>query len=308
MKLRYQILILLFVALVLFVARDDVLSVYKKVLSYISSPSGIQKIENTIVLNSQKILTPAKSVNTPGALEVKTGLADNASEVNLSNKAVIDMTNKNRKDNGNLAPLAENSQLDFSAELKLKDMFKNQYFAHVSPSGVGVTDLAQKVSYKYIIIGENLALGNFKDAKALLDAWMASPGHRANILNQKYTEIGVAVGHGMYQGQDIWMAVQHFGLPRSSCPGIDESLQSQITLEENNAKNMEADLNTRKQRIDSGGVYDGKTTNEQINEYNALVATYNNLLLDIKNKISDYNLEVNTFNQCLSNSTSGQTT
>jgi uncharacterized protein YkwD len=50
---------------------------------------------------------------------------------------------------------------------------------------VGVGDLSKEVGYGYILIGENLALGNFKDEESWWKAWMDSPGHRANIFNNK---------------------------------------------------------------------------------------------------------------------------
>ncbi len=300
MKIFHQFLIIVIIGLVLFIARDDVKVVYNKAVSYLSKNIDASKVVNNIIIRSEKILTPTKSIITPGALKGISGLASNAGNVTLSVKSVIIMTNKNRADNGNLKALIENSKLNLSAQKKLDDMFKQQYFEHVSPDGVGVSDLGKQVSYDYIVIGENLALGNFKDAKALLDAWMASPGHRANILNNKYTELGVAVGHGMYEGRDIWLAVQHFGLPRSICPSINEVLQGLISLDSNNIKSMESDLLVRKQKIDSGVVYEGKTSNEQINEYNQLVNTYNDLINQLKEKIADYNKGVREFNSCLS--------
>jgi hypothetical protein len=137
---------------------------------------------------------------------------------------------------------------------------------------------------------------------------MASPGHRANILNNKYTEIGVAVGHGMYQGRDTWIAVQHFGAPKSSCPSINEIIRGSIKILENNIKSMDSDLATRKQRIDSGVVYEGKTPNEQVTEYNNLVVTYNDSIKQLKEKIDSYNASVKAFNSCLSSYLPAQAT
>ena len=307
---KYLVLVIVVASGLLFVAREDVKSIYNKVLSYISinvKNIDTSKLKDSIVLTKEKILNGNDSVNTPGGLKVESNLVFSANSVKMSVKEVIDITNKNRSTNGNLSPLKENSKLDLSAQKKLEDMLNLQYFEHVSPSGVGVSDLAKASSYEYIIIGENLALGNFKDSKALVDAWMASPGHRANILNGKYTEIGVAVGHGIYQGRDTWLAVQHFGSPKNSCPSIDEVVRGSIKILENNIKNMDSDLATRKQRIDSGVVYEGKTTNEQISEYNSLVVTYNNLIKQLKEKIDSYNSSVKAFNSCLSNYLSNPT-
>src|SRR6185369_15716694 len=117
-----------------------------------------------------------------------------------------------------LPALKENALLDKAAKKKLDDMFAQQYFEHINPQGKGPSDLAKSVGYDYIAIGENLALGNFKNDAELVQAWMDSPGHRANILNKQYTEIGVAVGQGTYEGKKTWLAVQEFGRPTSSCP------------------------------------------------------------------------------------------
>ncbi len=304
MKLIYQIVIVAFICSVLFMVRDDAKQVYNSVANYVSSKINLpSKSSNTIAIKADEISTSSQSANTPGALKVTEGLTS-ASKVKLSVADVITWTNKNRADNGGLEALTENAKLDESAQMKVDDMFKQQYFEHVSPDGVGVSDLGKKVDYEYIVIGENLALGNFKDAQSLLNAWMASPGHRANILNTKYTEIGVAVGHGMFRGQDTWLAVQHFGLPRSACPNIDDFLRGIIKLTQKELDTKEADLSLRREKIDSGVVYEGKTTNEQINEYNSLVGIYNQMIIDLKNKVSTYNTGVRAFNDCLAKSTS----
>jgi len=302
MKIFHQIIVVAFICLVLFIVRDEVKVVYNNATSFISSKTN-SSVKDNIIIKAEEVSSLFKSINTPGALQVKEGLVSNTNKVNISVSDVIIWTNRNRELNGNMAPLEENSKLNLSAKMKVDDMFKQQYFEHVSPGGVGVSDLGDKVAYQYIIIGENLALGNFKDSQALIDAWMASPGHRANILNKNYTEIGVAVGRGTFRGQDTWMAVQHFALPRSACPAIDEILHGVINLNQKEIKTIELDLNIRRKNIDSGEVHEGKTTNEQINDYNSLVAKYNQLILNLKEKISDYNAGVREFNTCLSENT-----
>lgn len=303
MKIRHQIFLILLIALSLYIARDELSPVYKKVASYLNINIGGDELNNNVVIKSDKVSSLFKSINTPGALRVTEGLAP-SSKVNLSVADIISETNENRALNGGHKALVENKKLNKSAQMKVDDMFAKQYFEHVSPSGVGVSDLGDKVSYEYIIIGENLALGNFKDSKSLLTAWMASPGHRANILNDKYTEIGVAVGRGKFRGEDTWIAVQHFGLPRNACPTIDEVLHGKISVDQDKIKDMEEDLADRHERIENGSIYEGKTTNEQINEYNALVEQYNKMIINLKEKISKYNEGVRAFNSCLSKSTS----
>lgn len=307
---NHLILLIVIIGGLLFLARDDVKPMYNKVLSYLSTNIkniDTNKLKDKIIVVKEKILNSNLPVNTPGALKIDNGVAYSADSVKLSIKEVIDITNKNRTDNGNLSSLKENSKLDSSAKVKLDDMLRKQYFEHVSPDGVSVSDLTEKASYEYIVIGENLALGNFKNSKVLVDAWMASPGHRANILNTKYTEIGVAVGHGIYEGRDTWLAVQHFGTPRSVCPTINEVLRGSIEILENNIKTMNNDLNLDKKRIDSGVVYEGKTPNEQISIFNSMVASYNDSVKQLKEKIDSYNESVKLFNSCLSSYTSAVT-
>jgi hypothetical protein len=176
-------------------------------------------------------------------------------------------------------------------------MFDYQYFEHISPSGVGVADLANDAGYEYIIIGENLALGGFKDDKAVVDAWMASPGHRANILNNRYTDIGVSVGRGIFEGREVWLAVQHFGLPKSACPSISTSLKSSIDSLQSKAKSTQKELDLLKASIDS--TTDSLLKSEIIKKYNDMVNTYNNLISSVKASVDKYNTQVRAFNACV---------
>ncbi len=214
----------------------------------------------------------------------------------LTVSGVIADTNAERAKAGAKA-LTENAVLDASANLKLKDLFAKQYFAHVSPSGVGPSDLAVKVGYDYIMIGENLALGNFKDNEDLLLAWMNSPGHRANILNVRYSEIGVAVGKGMYEGEETWIAVQEFGLPASACPSPSAVLENKIKNERVELDALSTELETKKADIENTDRSD-PSYNQKVREYNALVADYNDLVSQTKLDIATYNGEVNVSNVC----------
>ena len=306
MKYINQVVFIVLAIVLVFLIKSDYKSIYSKTLSYLQNDVGVSTdLKNRMgdIVNSINIPTGNNKNNesAPGALVVSDSyLASSVKNVNLSSKKVIEITNKYRSINGNLPALTENSKLDFSAEKKLQDMFVKGYFEHISPNGTGVGDLGSEVGYEYIIIGENLALGNFKDDQSLVDAWMASPGHRANILNNRYKEIGVSVGKGTYNGQNVWMAVQHFGLPKSACPSIDEVLKGIIDLDQQRIKDMEKDLASKKAKIDSGAVSEGMTTNGQIDAYNSLVSDYNKIILDIKSKINKYNSEVRDFNTCIS--------
>ena len=131
----------------------------------------------------------------------------------LLQSKIISQTNLQRQENGNLPALVENAELDKAAAAKANDMFLHQYFEHVSPTGVDPGKLVQSYGYEYIVAGENLILGNFSSEAEVLGDWMNSPGHRANILNIRYTEIGASIIKGTYEGQTVWIGAQEFGLP-----------------------------------------------------------------------------------------------
>jgi Cysteine-rich secretory protein family len=124
---------------------------------------------------------------------------------------VVDLTNTERKEI-QAAPLRRNTLLDEAARMKAEDMAKNSYFAHYSPDGVSPWHWFDEVSYTYAHAGENLAI-HFKDSGAVVEAWMNSPAHRANIVNTNYTEIGVGTAKGKYDGYDTVFVVQLFGTP-----------------------------------------------------------------------------------------------
>ena len=135
-----------------------------------------------------------------------------ASSISIAD--IILETNKERRAN-NLNPLTESPKLNSAADFKMRDMFTRQYFNHYAPDGTsGIAELLVRFGYKYMTAGENLALGNFKNAHELVAGWMASPGHRANILNSSYRDIGVAAGYEVFEGRQTIIAVQIFGSSR----------------------------------------------------------------------------------------------
>lgn len=91
---------------------------------------------------------------------------------------VIILANDARSASG-LAPLRENSLLAQAAEQKARDMIKNDYFAHTSPSGVAPWHWIKQAGYGYHAAGENLAI-NYTDAKKQHEAWMKKIG-RAHV-------------------------------------------------------------------------------------------------------------------------------
>ncbi|MCC7436287.1 hypothetical protein IT402_00195 [Candidatus Nomurabacteria bacterium] len=217
---------------------------------------------------------------------------------NIDAVDIIELTNKERVLNG-LSPFSVNINLNDSAELKVDDMIALQYFEHQSPSGEGVSDLATKVGYEYVIIGENLALGTFRSSEEIVQAWMDSPGHRANILNKNYQEIGVSVKKGLYKEEEVWFAVQHFGTNKSVCPKIESSLKQEINSINASLKEEEREINTLKKILEEPGASNNINYNESIKLFNKKVVDYNNKLNISKQKINFYNSQVKEFNNCI---------
>ncbi len=216
----------------------------------------------------------------------------------LTDEGVLRETDEHRAKNG-LPPLIINPQLSAAATRKVVDMFTDSYFAHESPSGIDAGDLVKGAGYEFIMIGENLALGNYKDDAALVQAWMESPGHRANILNPKFTEIGVAVMRNTYEGRTTWMAAQEFGRPLSLCPQPDETQKAQIDANQTQLEAWDAELDARRAELETLRRERRRTEhNTKVEEYNALVARYNALLEQTKSLVARYNQGVAAFNAC----------
>jgi hypothetical protein len=109
-----------------------------------------------------------------------------------------------------LATLSLNPQLSEAAARKAQDMFEKNYWAHNSPTGTTPWDFITGAGYHYVVAGENLAK-NFSTSQAVVDAWMASPTHRENIVKPSYKEIGFAVVNGKLNGEETTLVVQMFG-------------------------------------------------------------------------------------------------
>jgi hypothetical protein len=131
---------------------------------------------------------------------------------NITIDQVVALTNAERSSQG-LSPLIFNPTLSKAAASKGSDMFANQYWAHTSPSGKEPWAFISEAGYSYRVAGENLAR-DFAVSEQVVKAWMASPTHRANIVNAAYEEIGVAVVNGELNGMETTLVVQMFGTPR----------------------------------------------------------------------------------------------
>lgn len=139
---------------------------------------------NTLV---PKTTTPSQAIPTPS----------NAAVDSIEAK-VVQLTNDQRRKNG-LPDLQLDTTLTSMAQEKSNDMLNKNYFSHTSPTYGSPFDMMKLFGITYSHAGENLAKGQ-RSAEEVVQAWMNSTGHRANILNGNYTKIGV--GHS--SSQDYW--------------------------------------------------------------------------------------------------------
>ena len=132
----------------------------------------------------------------------------------ISKGDIISLTNSERSNKG-MRTLSESPSLSQAAALKAAHMFKQNYWAHFAPDGTSPWYFFDEVNYGYSFAGENLAK-DFQSSSGVVAGWMASTaGHRENILNSSFTEIGVAVKNGVLLGEETTLVVQLFGKPIS---------------------------------------------------------------------------------------------
>jgi uncharacterized protein YkwD len=147
--------------------------------------------------------TPATSSATIAAV-LATPCADTGLNPSTENQArirasVLCLINRVRAEHG-LQPLTINAKLEEAAEGHCSELVADDYFAHVSPSGETPVDRIKATGYipnstVGYVIGENLAWGTYtlSTPQAIVEAWVASPGHLANILESRYTETGIGI-------------------------------------------------------------------------------------------------------------------
>lgn len=146
----------------------------------------------------------------------------------VSTKDLLLLTNLKREEKG-LSPLTYNQQLEQAAKMKADYMFEKNYWAHNAPDGTTPWIFIEKSGYEYIYAGENLARG-FTTAEETIDAWMASPTHRDNILSQNYTEIGFAIAPGTLNGEETVLVVEMFGSRTPLNAGMPQNKQQMIEI------------------------------------------------------------------------------
>lgn len=258
-------------------------------------------MKEKILYSLQKIFLAALFAATLIAAPV---LASSASKTKpLTISGIVFWTNVDRITENPSAPyLNKNYILNAIASARLDDMFKRQYFDHVSPTGIAPSDIAIKFGYRYLTFSENIALGTYQNDQALVTAWMNSPHHRKNIISPKFREIGVAARVGIYKNRRTWIAVQVFGRSASDCPSPSSAAKNALdTVAEKIAeKNSVALPLYELLRSNSPQTSSEITTyNQNVQTYDSLVQEINILKTEFRQRTNEFNVAVKAYNTCL---------
>ncbi len=134
---------------------------------------------------------------------------DTTLKVPYTRADIVLATNKAREAK-RLDSLTTNAALSRAAQKKANDMVTQGYFGHISPTGIKYLDFVTNAGYSYRKLGENLAF-RYETPRSIINAWLRSEGHRANVLGSGYTDVGVGMAYGTRNGYSGWYIVELFG-------------------------------------------------------------------------------------------------
>lgn len=152
---------------------------------------------------NQNLIHPEDNIELPDSQSGQSTEDDNAgagtdtaekADATKQAKQVLELVNKERAKVG-AKPLTLSSSLTNIATIKAKDMSDKGYFDHNSPTYGSPFDMLKRFGVQYSSAGENIAAGQ-KDANEVMNSWMNSSGHRANILKAEYEQIGIGYVEG----------------------------------------------------------------------------------------------------------------
>ncbi|MBI3495278.1 CAP domain-containing protein [Candidatus Berkelbacteria bacterium] len=127
----------------------------------------------------------------------------------ISAAQIFALTNDVRTEKG-LPQLTESPELTEASQLKAMDMANHDYFDHYGPDGATPWGFMAKANYQEQRGGENLAIG-FSDSQDVVNAWLASPSHRENLLDYQFEDMGITVLPIYTNGVPNFLVVQMFG-------------------------------------------------------------------------------------------------
>jgi uncharacterized YkwD family protein/spore coat assembly protein SafA len=162
-----------------------------KLVSYtVKSGDTMYKIARNFDISITQLLKANPQVTNPSAIYVGQKLMiPDADPLSQHEQAVVDLVNKERASKG-LQKLTAHTALSKVARTKSQDMIDNKYFSHTSPVYGSPFNMMESFGLRFSAAGENIAYGQ-KTAQEVMNGWMNSPGHRANILSPSFTHIGV---------------------------------------------------------------------------------------------------------------------
>lgn len=191
-------------------------SIFYYKLRYLSRGKKSDKLEE---MQEKPIQTPEKPYITRPALLMavllllfglqvtKQFLLPKPSEADDLSPSNISASVNSERSVRNLASLSTNDKLSRAAQTKADDMQARHYFSHTNPEGEYIWPLISKEGYSpYLQLGENLAI-EFYNTESLMSAWMNSPTHRANILNENFRDQGLGLTLGNVQNAQYYSAV-----------------------------------------------------------------------------------------------------
>jgi uncharacterized protein YkwD len=145
--------------------------------------------------------------------------ADPSNEITPEN--VVALFNAYRAEAG-FPPLHLDARMARAAEARMRDMEDGAWWSHESPEGTSPFVWLAAEDYRYAAAAENLAAG-FETARLLVQSWMESPGHRANIMNVQYADCGIAIIDGRTSGPATGKSIiVLFGRPMVEMIGRNE--------------------------------------------------------------------------------------
>ncbi len=153
---------------------------------------SLWKIANLYQVGVQELINANPQIANPNMIYVGQQVNIPAqSNYRTMEQEIVKLVNQERAKQG-IAPLTENWETSRVARTKSQDMINNNYFSHNSPVYGTPFNMLNKYGIKYSQAAENIAYGK-KTAQEVVNSWMNSSGHRANILNPNYNQIGVGV-------------------------------------------------------------------------------------------------------------------
>lgn len=176
-----------------------------------------------------------------GFLTYETSVFRSSTNIAAVLPGAIALLTNNARAEASERPLSVHPVLSAAAQKKADDMASKGYFAHQEPNGNMPWHWFKEEGYNYIYAGENLAV-NFSDTEQLVNAWLASPTHRDNIVKPQYEDIGIGMATGTYKGKEAVFVVQFFGARKQEIVSASVSSDANKLAQELQKANPTADV------------------------------------------------------------------